>query len=131
MSTAAAQTDAPADPQSELYPFLVVLPDKTDPDTFARRLSVRGQHLARAETLWSSAYYRVGGALLSDESVGKKPEDRKMVGSAFVCMARSSEEVRKTVEEDVYYTSGVWDPERVQIYPFASAGPLPPVKLGQ
>lgn len=107
MSNAPTQNPDRTDPQQELHPFLVVLPDKTDPDTFERRLSVRETHLARAGTHWASAYYRVGGALLSDDSVGKEPGERKMVGSAFVCMARSAGEVRKIVEEDIYYTSGV------------------------
>ena len=48
----------------------------------------------------------VGGAMLSPESVEPGGEV-KMVGSVLVFEAETIEEVRKTVESDIYYTSGV------------------------
>ena len=62
-----------------------------------------------------------------------------MVGSMFICEAESLEEVRKVMENDVYYTSGVvsapfnvgrrgtvltvrqWDKEKLVILPLALA----------
>ena len=36
--------------------------------------------------------------------------EKKMVGSVFICEAESLERVRKLMENDVYYTSGVVSP---------------------
>ena len=45
---------------------------------------------------------------------GKTPN---MNGSALVAVAESREEALRFVKEDVYTTQGVWDVEKVQIYP--------------
>jgi len=50
---------------------------------------------------------------LTDES-GRK----KMIGSLVFYEAESMEEARKMVESDIYYTSGVWNKEKVIISPF-------------
>ena len=71
-----------------------------------------------------------------------KPE-RKLIGSLMVFEAESLEEVRKVIEDDVYYRTGVvrsifrlvcadadadvqWDKEKLTILPWISAHPLPP-----
>jgi hypothetical protein len=46
-----------------------------------------------------------GGPLLSPESI--TGGEHKMIGSVFFIQAETIEGVRKVVEEDVYYTSGV------------------------
>lgn len=43
--------------------------------------------------------------MLTPESVTST--DKKMTGSVFIMEAKSLAEVKKVVEEDVYYTSGV------------------------
>lgn len=37
----------------------------------------------------------------------------KMTGSVLMCVADSREEVMERVKKDVYYTSDVWDKEKV------------------
>jgi hypothetical protein len=86
MSTSASPT---------LHKFFVYAPDKTDPDAFARRLSVRSKHLEGAKKAIADGSIRepstrnghpsvdfrsagVGGALLTPESL--LSDDKKMVG---------------------------------------------------
>lgn len=44
---------------------------------------------------------------ITPESIDVPAEDRKPVGSVFIIQAKSLDEVRKMMEEDIYYTSGV------------------------
>ncbi len=55
------------------------------------------------------------GAMLDEQPQdGKAP---KMRGSVLVTAAESKEEALDFVKEDVYATQGVWDVEKLQIYP--------------
>ncbi|KAJ7322958.1 hypothetical protein DFH08DRAFT_888392 [Mycena albidolilacea] len=106
-----------------LHKFFVYAPDKTDPDAFARRLSVRSKHLEDAKKPTADGFIRVGGALLTPESL--LSDDKKMIGSTLIFEAENIETVKKAIESDIYYTSGVWDPERIVILPFVAATPFP------
>lgn len=57
--------------------------------------------------------------MLSPESI--TGGDRKMIGSIFFIDAETIDEARKIVESDVYYSSGVWDIEKMLITPFQPA----------
>ncbi|RDB25246.1 hypothetical protein Hypma_008016 [Hypsizygus marmoreus] len=105
--------------------FMVYAPDKTEEGTFERRLSVRPTHLETAKDRIENGFIRVGGVLLTPESIATPTSDKKMVGSVFICEAQNIEEVKKMVESDVYYTAGVWDPEKIVILPFIAATPIP------
>jgi hypothetical protein len=45
--------------------------------------------------------------LVSPETMGMEGRERKAVGSLLIVQAKTIEEVRKMIESDVYYTSGV------------------------
>ncbi|KAF8528652.1 hypothetical protein JB92DRAFT_2657809, partial [Gautieria morchelliformis] len=60
----------------------------------------------------------VGGAPLSPASTEPGASKREMVGSMVVLQATSVAEVRKRIESDIYWTSDVWDKERLVILPF-------------
>ncbi|RKL48676.1 hypothetical protein BFJ72_g1575 [Fusarium proliferatum] len=77
------------------YEFLVVVHDK--PNVREKRLEVRG--------------------VPKDDSV----DSLDFAGSTLVCIAESVEEVREQLSKDIYATSGVWDMDKVQIYPFKAA----------
>ena len=55
------------------------------------------------------------GAMLDEQP--REGETPKMNGSVLVAVAESREEALKFVKEDVYTTQGVWDADKVQIYP--------------
>ncbi|KAH6914210.1 hypothetical protein BKA70DRAFT_1260736 [Coprinopsis sp. MPI-PUGE-AT-0042] len=116
MSTAAA---APR------HRFLVYAPDKTEEGTFEKRLSVRSKHLETAHERNIAGIVKLGGAMLTPESIESPTAQKKMTGSVFVFEAESLEEVKQLVVNDIYYTSGVWDPEKLVIVPFVNATPLP------
>ncbi|KAJ7793924.1 hypothetical protein B0H14DRAFT_2924755 [Mycena olivaceomarginata] len=90
---------------------------------FLRRLSVRPKHLENAAKAVSEGLIRVGGALLTPESL--TGGDKKLIGSAMIYEAESLEVVKSVIESDIYYTAGVWDPERLVILPFVAATPFP------
>ncbi|TFK44500.1 hypothetical protein BDQ12DRAFT_717646 [Crucibulum laeve] len=103
--------------------FFVYAPDKTDEGALDRRLSVREAHLKVAKERVANGFIRVGGMMTTPETM--LAEKKKMVGSMFVCQAESIEEVKKAVETDIYYTSNVWDAEKIVILPFFAATPIP------
>ena len=47
----------------------------------------------------------------------KDGDGLRIKGSVMLALAESREEVIKVLQEDVYYKSGIWNWERVQIYP--------------
>ncbi|KAJ4468348.1 hypothetical protein J3R30DRAFT_3715290 [Lentinula aciculospora] len=105
--------------------FFVYAPDKTEEGTFAKRVAVRSEHLTRMKTILEAGTIRVGGVLLSPESLSAPLEGQKMVGSTFICEAESLDDVKKMVEEDVYYKEGVWDKEKIVVLPMLAATPIP------
>ncbi len=106
--------------------FAVYAPDYTNPGVLECRVSVREKHLRSIDekldsgiisTYLSLQYGPVlvtipiccaefGGALLTPELTDESGR-KKMTGSLMFYDAESIEEVRKTVESDIYYTSGV------------------------
>ncbi|KAI8978199.1 hypothetical protein BD414DRAFT_494898 [Trametes punicea] len=93
----------------------------TDEGAFKRRLGVRQAHLQRVKQYAEQGVVKVGGAMLTPESIKSPTAEKKMVGSFFICEAESLDTVRKLMESDVYYTSGVWDKEQMVILPLALA----------
>jgi uncharacterized protein YciI len=62
----------------------------------------------------------MGGAMLSHPLLeGENPPP--MVGSALIVFAESKEEAMEIVKNDIYTTSGVWNLDKIQIWPFKSA----------
>ncbi|KAJ8518046.1 hypothetical protein ONZ45_g4849 [Pleurotus djamor] len=105
--------------------FFVYAPDKTEEGTYERRLSVRPQHLEMAKENIAKGFIRVGAALLTPESIATPDAEKKLIGSTFICEAETLEDVKKAVEADIYYTSGVWDAEKIVILPLIAATPIP------
>lgn len=54
----------------------------------------------------------MGGALLDDPF--KEGEAMKINGSAMLVTADTKEDAMKLIESDIYYKSGVWNPEKVR-----------------
>ncbi|KAF8484195.1 hypothetical protein JB92DRAFT_2762447 [Gautieria morchelliformis] len=96
---------------------MVYAPDY--PDAAERQQKVRDQHLTGIKELHDAG--DVGGALLSPTSIEPGAIKPEMVGSMVVLQATSHVEVRKRIESDIYWTSDVWDRERLVILPFAQA----------
>ncbi|KAF8844621.1 hypothetical protein BDN67DRAFT_942664 [Paxillus ammoniavirescens] len=111
---------------SELPKFVVWAPDCTDEGALARRLVVRSSHLENANRLTKQGIVRTAGGVLTSDSADAAPSDRKFFGSCLIFEAESLEAVRKHVEEDVYYKTGVWDKEKLLILPILMATGLPP-----
>ncbi|KAJ2916318.1 hypothetical protein MD484_g4088, partial [Candolleomyces efflorescens] len=105
--------------------FFVYAPDKTEEGTFERRMSVRPTHLEVAKERTGQGLIRLGGGLMTPESIATPDAPKKLIGSTFIFEAESLDEVKRLVEEDVYFKSGVWDPEKLVILPYAGATPLP------
>jgi len=99
------------------FEWLVMLPDK--PNALAKRLEIRPTHLENIEPDVQRGSVVLGGAYLSEQPVeGQTPD---MLGSAMIFVADSKEEVLERIKHDIYATSGVWDVDKVNIWPFRSA----------
>ena len=61
--------------------------------------------------------------MMVDVGSEKEAADAKIKGSMVVYTAENEEEVRGIIEKDVYATSGVWDLEKVQIWPVSVPSP--------
>jgi len=92
----------------------------TDPEGLARRLQVRSKHLENAGIVKDSGLLKLGGAMLTPESLQPGAE-KKMIGSVMIYEAENIEEVKALVLSDVYYTAKVWDPEKLVITPVVLA----------
>ncbi|THC98086.1 hypothetical protein EYZ11_002438 [Aspergillus tanneri] len=97
--------------------FLCIVPDK--PNSIEIRKQVRPKHLEAAKGLVASGKLVVGGAML--ESHPMEGQSMSFKGSMLIYTGRSLEDVQEMMMSDVYTTSGVWDVEKAQIIPFASA----------
>ncbi|KAH7325783.1 hypothetical protein B0I35DRAFT_421173 [Stachybotrys elegans] len=113
----AAMSSAAAAPRK--YEFLVVVPDK--PDVRAKRMEVRPQHFANMKPFLESGDWKMGGALLNSVPKDDEADSLDFMGSTLVCISTSKEEVLEQLKKDIYATSGVWDMDKVQIYPFKCA----------
>ncbi|CAE6462161.1 unnamed protein product [Rhizoctonia solani] len=105
------------------HTFVLYAPDCSDPDALSRRLSVRENHMAKAKESLGTFLIR-GGAMLapdSDLDAVAAGGPKKMIGSVIFIRGNSLEEVTKKVKEDIYYKSGVWDPEKLVILPYIEA----------
>ncbi|CZT25426.1 uncharacterized protein RCC_11158 [Ramularia collo-cygni] len=97
--------------------WIFIIPDKAN--SLEARMKVRPQHLEELKPHVESGAIVLGGASLDEplqEGVGMKTN-----GSVIIIESDSEAEARRIVEGDVYYTSGVWDVEKIKMMPFASA----------
>lgn len=77
------------------------------------------KHLEEVMGPHKSGVVPFGGSFMSSPPVeGQTPP---MIGSALIIVASSKEEVIERLKNDVYSTSGVWDVDKAQIWPFRSA----------
>ncbi|KAF9453920.1 hypothetical protein P691DRAFT_811686 [Macrolepiota fuliginosa MF-IS2] len=104
--------------------FLVYAPDRTEEGTLQKRLSVRQAHLDGAKNHFSNGLVRVGGAMVTPESIASPEAPKKMIGSAFIFEAENIDQVWDAIKNDVYYTSGVWDTEKLTVTPYLIATPF-------
>ncbi|KAI0026863.1 hypothetical protein K488DRAFT_75017 [Vararia minispora EC-137] len=110
------------------HTFIVWAPDRIDPDALARRLAVRPQHLVRAHELHARGVILTGGPMRPPESItpgASVDAQNAFVGSTMIVAASSLEEARAVVEGDLYYTSNVWDKEKLTILPYSPSLPWP------
>ncbi|KAK0504518.1 hypothetical protein EDD18DRAFT_1343292 [Armillaria luteobubalina] len=100
--------------------FLIYASDKTEEGILARRFQVRPQHLERIHTFIKNGTFRDGGLIFDPES---QPDSGKVAatGSCMILEAETLADAKELVESDIYYTSGVWDPEKLVIVPFIPA----------
>ncbi|KAH7148404.1 hypothetical protein EDB81DRAFT_841989 [Dactylonectria macrodidyma] len=112
-----ASTSAP--PPAGKFEFLVIVPDK--PGVLAKRLEVRHLHFQNMTPHIEDGSWKTGGALLNSVPKDDDPASLDFMGSTLVVVAESVEQVREQLSKDIYVTSGVWDLEKAQIYPFKCA----------
>ncbi|KAG1765822.1 hypothetical protein EDD22DRAFT_774739 [Suillus occidentalis] len=110
-----------------LSKFVVWAPDYADEGALQRRLAVRPAHLENIKKLVSQGILRLGGGFMTPESVNAAAGDKKFLGSCIIYEGENIDDVRKLVEEDVYYKNDVWDKEKLVVLPIALATALPPV----
>ncbi|KAJ2903245.1 hypothetical protein MKZ38_010197 [Zalerion maritima] len=101
------------------FEWLVVIPDT--PGALAKRLEVRPTHFANLGPHIESGALPMGGAILSDIPKDDDPKSLDFVGSTIVYVASSREEVLEFLKNDIYGKTGVWDIEKVQMWPFKCA----------
>ena len=91
--------------------FLLVAFDGTDAEAPDRRLKVREEHLKKISVLKQRGEFKCGGAILDD--------DGKMIGSMIVYDYPDRQSLDSSLENEPYFTEGVW--EKIEIRPFRLA----------
>ncbi|KAM3420779.1 hypothetical protein BST61_g4025 [Cercospora zeina] len=102
--------------------WMVIIPDH--PNSLETRLRVRPQHLEKIVPKVQQGIVLMGGASL-EEPTKEGGSNPKMNGSVFLAVAETKEEIVELVKSDAYYKEGVWDVEKMQIFPFQSAIRMP------
>ncbi|KAJ5388700.1 hypothetical protein N7509_011241 [Penicillium cosmopolitanum] len=97
--------------------FLCIMPDR--PDVLAIRKNVKSGHYEGIQPLIADGKLVDGGAIFSEHP--QEGNDPQFIGSVVVYTGESAEDVRQIIKNDIYATSGVWDIEKVQIYPYVPA----------
>ncbi|WVQ84262.1 hypothetical protein IAT38_006414 [Cryptococcus sp. DSM 104549] len=94
------------------------------PNILAKRLEVRPAHLKRIEEDKISGNYFFGRGFLPPpgsplfQDPALPPGGQPMAGSILVMRAPSLDDMWKRVKEDVYWTAGVWDHDKVTVGEF-------------
>jgi len=101
------------------YEWLVVVPDA--PGQLATRLEVRPEHFSAIQASIEAGTIKMGGAILHEPSAGTDASSLKFAGSSLVVLADSKQDVIDTLKKDIYARSGVWDMDKVQIWPLKTA----------
>ncbi|KAK4610071.1 Derivative of benzaldehyde biosynthesis cluster protein C [Fulvia fulva] len=97
--------------------WIVILPDY--PGALEKRMEVRPQHLEAIKPRVQAGTVVLGGASLDEPA--KEGSPMKINGSVMMAEADTEQEVREIIESDIYYRTGVWDKEKIRIFPFKSA----------
>ncbi|OBZ65881.1 hypothetical protein A0H81_14196 [Grifola frondosa] len=105
--------------------FFVYAPDL--PGAAQRRFAFAGAHQAKNAPLLESGFIRVGGGLLKPDVTADTPNVMgNIVGSFLLIQAENIDVVKKTLQDDIYYTSGeVWDVDKLVILPALVGTPVP------
>ncbi|CEJ58084.1 hypothetical protein PMG11_06755 [Penicillium brasilianum] len=103
--------------------FLCILPDR--PNIASLRKQVKCGHYEGIQPLITQGRLVDGGAIFKQHP--EQGKDAQFLGSVVVYAAEDVEEVREIISKDIYATSGVWDLEQAQIFPYVPAvrQPLP------
>nr|OQO22666.1 hypothetical protein B0A51_11531 [Rachicladosporium sp. CCFEE 5018] len=99
------------------HEWMVILKDQ--PNSLAKRMEIRPEHLKNVLEQEKAGFWLLGGASL-DEPV-QEGQGPKINGSVMLALSETREEVIEKLKQDVYWTKGVWDVDRIQIFPFKSA----------
>ncbi|CAG7972456.1 unnamed protein product [Penicillium salamii] len=93
--------------------FLCILPDNSG--VLELRKKVKSGHYSGIQPLIAQGSLVDGGAIF--EQHPQEGEDAKFLGSVVVYTGEDVDEVRRMINNDIYATSGVWDLEKIKIYP--------------
>ncbi|VZH87963.1 unnamed protein product, partial [Fusarium fujikuroi] len=89
------------------------MPDK--PNILRLRKMVKPIHYKGIKPLIASGKLPAGSAIFKKHPIKREPAEFK--GSIVMYRAKTIKQVYKIIENDVYATSGVWDLEKLQIFP--------------
>ncbi|KAI0089636.1 hypothetical protein BDY19DRAFT_889336 [Irpex rosettiformis] len=113
-------------PPSTTFSFLVVAPDYMDADASKRRNDAKDSHIEHMGKFGKAGILRAGGGMLPADNYDFS-SGAKVTGSFMIFEAESIEAVKQIIEEDIFWTQSVWDHEKLQIIPFYSPLPIPPL----
>jgi len=112
--------------QATLQKFFVYAPDSKHVETHVKRYAVRPQHLEEIQPHIDSGVIAVAGMVVTPEQIAQAGAGQKKAeASLLIIKAETIDEARGLIERDIYYTSGVWDKEKVVILPFFPATLFP------
>ncbi|KAJ4468349.1 hypothetical protein J3R30DRAFT_3450507 [Lentinula aciculospora] len=104
-----------------LHKFVLFAPDAKD----SLRATVQKQHREAIAPFVQSGVVKVAGMTVTPESIESEDATVKPFGSCIIFEAENIDVVRKMVESDIYYTSGVWDREKLVLVPFLAVTSFP------
>lgn len=86
-----------------------------NPGTLEKRLALRGQHIADAMPKVEAGIITLAASILSKPT--EDGDNKDMIKAIATVVAKTEEEARNILVDDVYTREGIWDSDKIQVYP--------------
>ena len=86
-----------------------------NPGTLEKRLALRKQHIEDALPKVEQGIITLAAAILSKPT--EDGDNKDMVKAIATVVAKTEEEARNILADDVYTKEGIWDADKIEVYP--------------
>ncbi|KAJ7048286.1 hypothetical protein C8F01DRAFT_1267834 [Mycena amicta] len=97
----------------------------TTPNARELRARIIEPHQAALRKLTERGILKLGGPTYNDDGAGEDSPDRPFGGTFFLLEAASRAEILEIIQNDLYYTEGLWDVPNIRLSEYHPLTPYP------